>query len=112
MCLQKGWVHCPLLYIPLSSTPFYWGEVHGHVFCQDIASAYEEQVLWHKNIFFPPTGDAGTENVKEHTRLLYAYMDKTPLEKVALWAIMVMPGLLLQKPQAKAGSKELSKHVS
>ena len=39
---------------PLSSTPFHWGEVPGHVFCEDIASVYEEQVLWRKNIFSPP----------------------------------------------------------
>ena len=60
----------------------------------------------------PPTGHAGTEYVKEHTRLLRAYKDKTPLERIALQAIMVMPGLLLQKPYTKAGSKELNKHLS
>ena len=60
----------------------------------------------------PPTGHAGTEYVKEHTRLLRAYKDKTPLERIALQAIMVMPGLLLQKPHTKAGSKEFNKHLS
>ena len=60
----------------------------------------------------PPTGYAGTEYVKEHTRLLRAYKDKTPLERIALQAIMVMPGLLLQKPHTKAGSKEFNKHLS
>ena len=39
---------------PLSATPFRWGEVPSHVFSSDIASAYEEQVLWRKNIFSPP----------------------------------------------------------
>ena len=38
----------------LSATPFRWGEVPSHVFSSDIASAYEEQVLWRKNIFSPP----------------------------------------------------------
>lgn len=99
-------------FTPLSSTPFSWGEVPGHIFYQDIISAYEEQVSWRKNIFSPPTGHAGTDYVREHTRLLRAYKDKTPLERVALWAIMVMPGLLLQKPHAKAGSKEFSKHLA
>ena len=96
----------------LSATPFRWGEVPSHIFSSDIASAYEEQVLWHKNIFSPPTGHAGTEYVKEHTRLLRAYKDKTPLERIALQAIMVMPGLLLQKPYTKAGYKEFNKHLS
>ena len=99
-------------FTPLSSTPFRWGEVPGHIFYQDIISAYEEQVSWRKNIFSPPTGHAGTGYVKEHTRLLRAYKDKTPLKRVALWAVMVMPGLLLQKPHAKAGSKEFRKHLA
>ena len=99
-------------FTPHSSTPFQWGEVPGHIFCDDIASVYEEQVTWRKNIFSPLTGHAGTEYIKEHTRLLRAYKDKTPLERVALGAIMVMPGLLLQKPHAKAGSKDFSKHLS
>ena len=99
-------------FTPHSSTPFQWGEVPGHIFCDDIASVYEEQVTWRKNIFSAPTGHAGTEYIKEHTRLLRAYKDKTPLERVALGAIMVMPGLLLQKPHAKAGSKDFSKHLS
>ena len=55
---------------------------------------------------------AGTEFVMEHTRLLRAYKDRTPMERIALKAIMVMPSLLLQKPHAKAGSKEFSQHLS
>ena len=99
---------------PASSTAFHWGNVPGDVFCRDITLAYEEQVEWRKNTFFsPPTaGQAGTEYIKEHTRLLRAYTNKTPLERVSLWAIMVMPSLLLQKPHAKAGSKEFSQHLS
>lgn len=99
-------------FAPLSSTPFRWGEVAGSKFCADIASVYEEQVHWRKNIFSPPSGHAGTDYVKEHTRLMRAYKDKTPLERVALQAVMVMPGLLLQKPHAKAGSKEFSQHLT
>ena len=97
---------------PASSTAFHWGNVLGDIFCRDITLAYEEQVKWRKNTFSPPTGHAGTEFVKEHARLLRAYTNKTPLERVSLWAIMVMPSLLLQKPHAKAGSKEFSQHLS
>ena len=96
-------------FTPLSSTPFPWGEVAGHIFYQDIISAYEEQVSGVK-IFFSTHRPCWT--IKEHTRLLCAYKDKTPLERVALWAVMVMPGLLLQKPHAKAGSREFSKHLA
>lgn len=54
-----------------------------------------------QNYFSPPTGpDAGTDYVKEYTWLLRAYKDKTPLERITLWAIVVILGLLLQKPHA------------
>ena len=99
-------------FISMSTTPFRWGEVARETFCKDVAHAYEVQTRWRKNTFSPPTGHAGTEYVKEHTRLLRAYRDRTPLERVALHALMVMPGLLLQKPHAKAGSKEFAQHLS
>ena len=90
--------------------PFRWGNAKGHVFCEDIARVYEEQVLWHKNIS-PPSREVGRDYIKEHTQFLQAYKDRTPLEEcVALLATMVIPGLLLQKPHAKAGAKEFIKH--
>ena len=41
-----------------------------------------------------------------------AYSNKTSLEWVTLQAALVMPGLVLQKPHAKAGSKEFSGHLA
>ena len=99
-------------FFPTSSTHFRWGDVTSKTFCEDIGKAYEEQTLWRKNTFSPPSGHAGTEFVKEHTRLLRAYKDRTPMECVAMEAVMVMPSLLLQKPHAKAGSKEFSRHLT
>ena len=78
----------------------------------DIAEVYEEQINWRKNTFSPPSGHSGTDFVRETTRLLRAYADKTPLERVALRAVTVMPGLMLQKPHPKAGTKEFVKHLS
>ena len=100
------------LFNQLSSTLFKWGDVPGDDFCAAITSVYEEQVKWRKNLFSPPSGHAGTDYVKEHTRLLRAYRDGTPLERVALRAIMVMPGLLLQRPHVQAGAKEFSQHLA
>ena len=96
----------------MSFAAFRWGEAPGEMFCRDIEKAYEEQTLWRKNTFSPPSGHAGTEYVKEHTRLLRAYKNRTPMERIAMQAIMVMPSLLLQKPHAKAGSKEFSQHLN
>ena len=94
-----------------STANFRRGEKPSDVFCSDIAKAYETLVHWRKNIFSPPSGHAGTEYVREHTRLLHAFTNKTPLERVAMQAIMVMSSLLLQKPHGRAGAKEFGKHL-
>ena len=96
----------------MSSTPFRWGDVMSQSLCKDIGKAYEKQTLWRKNTFSPPSAHAGTEFVKEHTRLLRAYKNRTPMERVALQAIMVMPSLLLQRPHAKASSKVFTRFLS
>ena len=65
-------------------------------------------------LFSPPLGQASMDYmyVNENTRLLHAYNDMTPLERVALQAILVMLGLLLQKPHSKLGAKEFSRHLT
>ena len=94
------------------STRFCQGSVMGQAFCEDIQTAYKAQSLWRKNTLFSPSGHVGIDLVKEHTRFLRAYKNKTPMECVALKAVMVMPSLLLQKPHVKAGSKEFSQHLT
>ena len=63
-------------------------------------------------VFSPPLGQAGMDYVNENTRLLHAYKDMTPFERVALQAILVMLGLLLQKLHPKLGAKEFSRHLA
>ena len=75
---------------PMSSTPFRWGSVMGQAFCEDTQTAYEAQSLWRKNTFSPPSGHAGIEFVKGHTRFLRAYKDRNPMERVALKAIRII----------------------
>ena len=48
----------------------------------------------------------------EITRSAYTGITKYAMECVAMQAVMVMPSLLLQKPHAKAGSKEFSRHLT
>ena len=107
------------IFLTLHTYVFGWGDIMSLSLCEDIGKAYEEQTLWRKNTFSPPSGHAGTEFVKEHTRLLRAY--KTGPRWSALhcklswsfWqAVMVMPSLLLQRPHVKAGSKEFSQHLT
>ena len=63
----------------MSSTTFRWGEVLSKTFYEDIEKVFEEQALWRKNTFSPPSSHAGTEFVKERTRLLRAYKDSRPV---------------------------------
>ncbi len=95
----------------MSCSSFRWGDVTSDALCTDIENVYEELVNWQKNTFSPTSGHAGVDYVREHARLLRAYADRTPLERIALRAVMVMPSLLLQRPHAKAGSKECSVHL-
>ena len=63
-----------------------------------IGSAYNEIVCWKKKVFFLlPAGAAGKGFIEEMTRLVNSWTYKSDLEARALKALMIMPGLLLQK---------------
>ena len=64
--------------------------------------AYEQIVLWKRNLFLVPSGKAGKEFVAEIARLYNAYADASSLECIALKSVSVMQALLLQKPYAKS----------
>ena len=50
-----------------------WEEVNGESCIQAINDAYEEVVLWKRNLFLPPSSKAGKTFVKELARLYQAY---------------------------------------
>ena len=56
-------------------------------------------VYWKKNLFLLPSGQA--EN-----QLMNECICKSPLKDIVFKAIMVMPGVLLQKPSRKSKSKD------
>ena len=45
-----------------------------------------------------PRGAAGKNYIEEATRLMKLWINDTPLRKIALKAVHVMPALLFQKP--------------
>ena len=53
-----------------------------------------------------PTGHAGKKFITECTKLINAWTTNSPLHKIALKALSVMPSLLLQKPNKKSKTKE------
>ena len=62
---------------------------------------------------FLPTIRTCWVRVRQGTHPVFVSIQETdPLEGIAQRAIMVMPSLLLEKPHAKAGSKEFSQHLS
>ena len=65
-------------------TSFVWVERYGALFTDDLKEAYEEIVLWRKNIFMLPTGNAGKKYIKEVTRLLNVGRQNTPLRSINL----------------------------
>ena len=53
-----------------------------------------------------PVGKAGKEFINEITRLLKAWVDDPSLKDIAFKAIMVLPGLLLQKPSKNSKTND------
>ena len=61
---------------------------------------------WKKQLFTVPWGNAGTAFIAELSRLYRAYAEGSTLEVIAMKAVAIMPGLLLQKPYARSKPKE------
>lgn len=57
-------------------------------------------------MFMIPSGSVGKRFVREISRLLDCFTQRSALESIALCAVMCMPHLLLQKPHEKTKSKE------
>ena len=53
-----------------------------------------------------PSGDAGKNYIEEVTRLSKLWINDTPLRKIALKTIHVVPALMLQKPSKSLKSKD------
>ena len=65
---------------------FIWGSKDGNSFSQLITRAYAEVAHWRRNLFTVPTGNIGKEFVRETTRLLDAFNQKSRLEPIAVYA--------------------------
>ena len=93
---------------PTSSEPtFCWGELDGKTFSCALNGIYDEIVHWIRNLSNVPSGKAGTAFVRELSRIFRAYADGSALESMAIKAAMVMPALLLQKPNPRSKAKDM-----
>ena len=59
-------------------------------------------------LFLLPTAAVGKQFVEEMTKLVNCWTNKSDLETIALKALMIVPGLLLQKTTLNSKSKENS----
>ena len=59
-------------------------------------------------LFLLPTAAVGKQFVEEMTRLVNCWTNKSDLETIALKALMIVPGLLLQKTSLNSKLKENS----
>ena len=90
-----------------------WGNLVGEV---DISSAvsnsYEEIVTWRKNLFSLPRGKAGTDLIKELTRLIYLFANSTSWQRVSLSLVHIFLPIMLQKPSKKSKAKDHVKYLT
>ena len=93
-------------FVPIATGVFTWGEVDSSAFSTSIKAAYSEVVNWKRNIFTVPSGTHGKRFVNELARLIRAYADASAMEGVALYAAMVMPALLLQRPHRTSKTRD------
>ena len=77
-----------------------------------ITSIYRTIVGWRRNIFRLPRGKSGTEFIKELTRLLNLFVDKTKWERLALPLVHIFIPLMLQNPSPKSKPRVHSKYLT
>ena len=83
---------------------YQWNGIEGHDFAAQISDLYEECVKWRKNLFKLPTGAAAKDFIKELAFWIEQFNRSTDFQGIALKVYMVLPSLLLQKPDAKSKS--------
>ena len=107
--------HCQYCYIPQELPGFHpakplhsatWGDLTGFEIKEALDEAYDEVVTWRKNLFKVPSGKNGRAFINEVKNLINEYATSSPLESVAMTAIMVIFPLLLQKPTKKSKTKD------
>ena len=84
-----------------------WGNHSSRDLHQIINACYEEIVYFRKNLFLVPSGKAGKNLVREMTRVVNFWNDKSSgLSSISLKVLMCMPALLLQKPHYRSKTRQ------
>ena len=134
MCeMCNTWSHRTCLYIPendfadlqSSNDPWYcvtclsirsnkikWGVLEGEIAIRaKVSSIYDGIVKWRKNLFLVPRGKAGTDFIREITRLIKLFTTITKWSRIALTLVHIFIPLMLQKPSSKSKAKDHLKYL-
>ena len=85
----------------------FWRITPGNHAIEELKECYEEIVFSCKNLIMLPKGSSGIDYIKEITSLINEWLIGSPIRKCAMYALHVMPALLLQKPSNSSKSKYL-----
>ena len=90
-----------------------WGCLEGETnIASVINDAYKVITSWRKNIFTLPRGKCGTNFIKELTRLIYLFVDRTKWERLSLPLVNIFVPLMLQKPGPKSKARDHAKYLA
>ena len=85
---------------------FFWGNKPGNQAINDWKECYEKIVFWHKNLYMLPKGSSGKDYITEITSLINEWLIESPIRECAMYALHVMPTLLLKKSPKSSKSKD------
>ena len=75
---------------------FFCGNTPGNEEIEKLKECYEKKnVPWCKNLFMLRKGSSGKDYIKEITRMINEWLIGTPIRECAMYALHVMPTLLL-----------------
>ena len=98
--------------LSIRSNKIKWGKMEGEETIKGtISSIYDEIIKWRKNLFMVPRGKAGTDFIKEVSRLIRLFTTPTKWTRIAMAKVHVFIPLMLQKPSSNSKAKEHSKYL-
>ena len=89
-----------------------WGVFVGEeAITNEFKSAYNEIVTWRKNLFLLPRGKVASDFIKELTRLMNLFANKTQWERLSFLLIHTFMPIMLQKPSKTSKAKDHSRYL-
>ena len=73
---------------------------------------YEKTAHWKRNIFSIPSGKIGKEFITEMTRLIDLWCNKDSQARYALYGVMILPKIILQKHMRNPNAKSIKEIMS